>query len=264
MKLLQLELFVIDDGVQLILHISTDVIISKGKKCSIQGRRYEKTISDLCKSFKSMHIDIPFNTQTDDELGGCSAGHDIMLNFNKDKDIAVEAKRVTPDWMQLSIEPDKNGIWKSTVKSKIPLESQQIFEFFLKNMDMFEKPPFLEKTINYEEWIKIKHLYKDRYISVPNDTISRVYFAKGVHYIQLNGYGLYHTGTNPCNFNVPFFACEQRLRVRCKRHGKKDANGNHLPSSVMASFCPKLKTLSKSIYSLDDVRKIPNGIIPLT
>lgn len=263
MAIISLKIVVFDKNVRVIIDIVDKNTLKKGKKCSVQGRKYEKEIADLCKSLKSYHIDNALNTQTDDELGGCSAHQDILLNFYTEKDTGIEVKRVTPDWMQLSIVPDTNGAWKSSSRSKIPLESRYIFEKLITDITLFHPPPFLERAITYEEWKASKHLYKDCYKDVPNDTIARVYSAKGSHYIQLNGYGLYHTGTDPCNFNVPFFTCEQRLRVRCKRHGKKDANGNHLPSSVMASLCPKLRTLLKSPYSLDDMKKIPNGIISL-
>lgn len=236
------------------------VPISKGAKCSIQGKQYEESIANMCQSLKSLHLDVPLNTQTQDELGGCSAGQDVYLNFRGLKDVGVEVKRITPDWMQMSIAPDQNGKWCSVGRTKIPLASKAIFESFLPCLDMFPAPPFLEKDITYEEWTQVKSQYKDRYINVPNDTIAKAYRAKGAQYIQVLNYGLYHTGEDPCNFNVPMFVCEQRLRVRCKRHGKKDASGKHVPSSVMASLCPKLKTLVKSTYSLDNEEKLPQGI----
>lgn len=234
---------------------------SKGAKCVLQGKQYEQDVANVCKSMASMHLGMPMNSQTAQELGGCTAQQDLYLNFFGDKDIGVEVKRVTPDWMQMSIAPDASGSWRSAGKTKIPVESKAIFEKLLSaNATTFPKPPFLERDITYDEWSKIKHSYKDIYASVPSSTIAKAYAAKGSHYIQLHGYGLYHTGENPCNFDVPYFECEQRMRIRCKRHGKKDETGKHVPSSVMASLCPKLKTLPKSTYSLDDIKKMPNGV----
>ena len=236
---------------------------TKGARCSVQGKHYEERIATLCRTIKSIHLDKPFNTQYKNELGGCSAGQDVYVNFREIQDIGVEVKRMTPDWMQMSIIPGvhPSKIWNSTSRSKIPLESKTIFTSLLSNLDMFPAPPFLQKEITYEEWLEIKTIYKDRYLDIPNDTLSRAYNAKGTQYIQLLNYGLYHTGDDLCNFQVPFFECEQRLRVRCKRHGKKDALGNNVPSSVMASLCPKLKTLPKSPYSLDNIYNLPPGLV---
>lgn len=230
----------------------------------MQGKQYEECIASMCRSLKSMHLDVPLNTQTIDELGGCSADQDVYLNFKGVRDVGVEVKRITPDWMQMSIAPNKDGKWRSSGRTKIPSASKDIFESLLPSIEMFPAPPFLNKAVTYDEWSAVKSQFKDRYIEIPRDTIANAYRAKGAHYIQVLNYGLYHTGEDPCNFQVPMFECDQRLRVRCKRHGKKDASGKHVPSSVMASLCPKLTTLVKSKYSLDKQEKIPNGIIMYT
>jgi hypothetical protein len=41
---------------------------------------------------------------------------------------------------------------------------------------------FLKKQITHEEWVQIKkktHIWNDKYIDIPCDTISRLYKAKG-------------------------------------------------------------------------------------
>ena len=211
----------------------------------------------MCKLFQSPFIDMPFNTQTHDQLGGCSAKQDVYLNFFGHQDIGLEVKRKTPDWMQMKIFPsDEPGKWIPSDKGKIPPESRDVFCKYLREI-AFPVPPFLQRDITYDEWNACKHDFKDRYFDVPSHTIADVYAAKHTHYIQLHGYGLYHTGKDVCGFGVPMFSCTQALRVRCKRHGKKDACGNHLPSSVMTSLCPRLKTLPASPFSLDNKTMFP-------
>lgn len=233
--------------------------MSLGARCSEQGRLYECLVATICQTVKSSYIDVPLNTQSQHELGGCSGRQDIMLNYYHVHDIGVEVKRVTPDWMQMSICPTQTATWTPTLKVRIPLEAQEIFMSYVNTMN-FPVPPFFERSITFDEWSHIKSMYKDRYREVPNETISRAYRAKNTSYIQVNGYGLYHTGVDVCGFNVPLFACQQFIRIRCKRHGKRDCNGKHVPSSVMMSFRPKLKTLPKSPYSLDCMERLPKNL----
>jgi hypothetical protein len=230
-----------------------------GKKCSIAGKKYEQLVATTCHRFKSHAMNIPLNTQTNKELGGCSMNQDIYLNFNRERDVGVEVKSITPDWMQMSIVPNVHGgplRWQPSPKSRIPKEARAMMEPYIRNLE-YPIPPFYTSSITYVEWNAVKHEFPDKYIRIPDDSISRAYFSKGSHYIQIKGYGLYHTNHDVCDFGVPFFTCEQYLRVRCKRHGKKDADGKHIPSSVMASLRPKLKGLKRSPYSLDHIDRFP-------
>lgn len=232
-------------------------VASKGARCSIQGRQYERDVADTCKLFISPFVDIPFNTQTHEQLGGCTAHQDVYLNFKDVKDIGLEVKRKTPDWMQMKIIPaTENGRWVPSIHSKIPVESRDIFYKYLQDIS-FPVPPFLERAITHAEWQECKNTYKDIYLEIPPETIAKAYTAKNTHYIQLHRYGLYHTGRDVCDFGVPLFSCQQHILVRCKRHGKKDITGKDIPSSVMASLCPKLKTLPKSPFSLDNASMFP-------
>lgn len=233
--------------------------MSIGARCTEQGRLYERLVATVCQTIKSPLLDIPLNTQDPQELGGCSGKQDIVLNFRRRNDIGMEVKRVTPDWMQMSICIGEDARWTPTAKVRIPLEAQTIFMSYVHAIN-FPVPPFLTRPITYVEWTNIKQMYKDRYHEVPNDIIARAYRAKNTHYIQVNGYGLYHTGEDVCGFGVPFFECNQYIRVRCKRHGKRDHTGKHVPSSVMMSFRPQLKTLAKSPYSLDSLSRIPPNL----
>jgi hypothetical protein len=44
----------------------------------------------------------------------------------------------------------------------------------------------------------------------------KLYGEKDCSYIQISEKGLYHLGNDVCDFKVPEFICEQRLRVRTK------------------------------------------------
>jgi hypothetical protein len=81
---------------------------------------------------------------------------------------------------------------------------------------------------------------------------ARYYAAKGVHYIQIEGRGLYHTGSDPYNLGVPILAMDMRVRFRCKTH---KSNLNH---SVQAQLnCARPPT--KSPYDLTDLTRLPPG-----
>jgi hypothetical protein len=172
--------------------------------------------------------------------------------------------------MQCSIKYDKSkNKWLSIKnnKSKIPNKSKKIFDNIINNIILFnnEIPPFIEKNITYKDWINIKNntnKWNDIYINnIPNDTIKKLYSEKGCKYIQISEYGLYHLGDDICNFNVPEFIIEQKLRIRIKVHSTKNKNG-YCNLSVMASCMPKnIRLLNKSKYSLDDKNKLPPNLI---
>ena len=230
---------------------------SRGAKCSRKGKEYEIDVASVCKQLRSPLLNIPLNTQHVSELGGCSSyRQDLILNFRELRDVGVEVKRPTPDWIQMSIRPLNHTEWCPTVRVHLPQDVQDMFLYTMRNIP-FPAPPFFTRSITHQEWNEVKHMYKDMYYSVANDTIAKAYRAKRCQYIQLKGYGLYHTGEDVCGFGVPLFCCEQRVRVRCKRHGKKDVFNKHIPSSVMISFRPKLSTLLHSPFSLDSVSNAP-------
>ena len=241
--------------------------LPKGSLCSINGNKYEKQIYDIVSNCKLNNL--PFNTQSENELGGSSAANDIECNFNKIKDIGIEAKKYnTPDFMQCSLTYDKKQ--KKLVpskKGKIPDDCKKIFEDLFKDIQLYDGaiPPFLEKKITHEEWKSIKsntNKWNDCYFDIPNDTIKKLYSKKGCSYIQISdGYGLYHLGNDVCNFNVPEFNIEQQLRVRTKIHTKKNKKGFCNISVTAACQPKKIESLDKSIFSLDNINKLPINLI---
>jgi len=122
-------------------------------------------------------------------------------------------------------------------------------------------PPFLTKKIVFHEWDTVADVFQDEQYTAPPESISKYYSQKGNSYIQIKGLGLYHTGEDVCEFGVPFFVCQTRLRVRCKRHGIKcPITKKDIPTSVMTSFWVS-KPPSPSPYSLDDVSRFPPSLV---
>ncbi len=92
-------------------------------------------------------------------------------------------------------------------------------------------------------------------------TPSNIYTVKGCKYIQISEKGLYHLGVDTCNFNVPEFICEQKIRIRTKIHTRKNSKG-YCSLSVTLSCLPKnIKLLEKSPYSLDDIARLPHNLL---
>ncbi len=239
----------------------------KGSQCSVEGNNYEKkihnVIKDICINNK------PFNTQKEDELAGSSSKNDIECNFIGEKDIGIEAKKYnTPDWMQSVIKYNKGTkSWEATKKGKNPIECREMFNKFINDINLYngEIPPFMEKSITHEEWVKIKsetNKWDDKYINIPSDSISKLYQAKGCKYIQISdGYGLFHLGNDPCNFDVPLFNIEQQLRIRIKIHTRKNKKGFCYLSVTIACQPKDITKLKQSKYSLDDKDKLPVSLI---
>jgi hypothetical protein len=124
----------------------------------------------------------------------------------------------------------------------------------------------LERKLTYEDWKTIKHAnpeFKDHYLVCPPDTIANLYKEKHCQYIQVLGKGLYHTGEDVCGFGVPIFQCEQRIRIRCKVHKEKGADG-FASLSVTAAAQPSksnMPDLPKSPFSLDSVPTMPTQLV---
>jgi hypothetical protein len=238
----------------------------RGQSCSISGANYEKQIHDVLK--KCFINGRPFNTQSENELGGSSSKNDIVCNFKSPCDIGLEAKKCnTPDWMQCSLHYNKlNNQWSASNMGKNPVETQSIFNSLLQNINLFggQIPVFLENKITHTDWKKIKDecdTWNDYYTNVPNDTIRRLYHAKGCQYIQISdGFGLYHLGEDVCKFGVPIFEPDQQLRVRTKIHTRENKEG-YCKLSVTVACQPKnINFLPRSPYSLDDKIRLPPNL----
>lgn len=238
----------------------------KGWGCSVNGKKYELEVYNIVKKCK-LNGTI-FNSQNEDELGGCSSKNDIECNMRSIKDISFEIKKSkTPDWMQCSLKYDNlTNKWIGSSKNKIPNASKKVFEDIISTITLFNGkiPPFMLKDITHEEWLKIKSEttdFNDTYIDCPNDTIMKLYSEKRCSYIQISEKGLYHLGNDICDFNVPIFICDQRLRVRTKIHEKKNKKGFCKLSVTIACQPKNINNLVNSKYSLDNINTLPNNLV---
>jgi hypothetical protein len=239
--------------------------VKRGAGCSVEGNRYEKQIHDIvCKC--RLPNGLYFNTQTSEQLGGSNSTNDIECNWESEKDVPIEIKKMkTPDWMQCSLKFDETqNKWIASSKNKIPDGSKHIFELFVENKknEIFNGkiPPFMTHDITHSEWVQIKKNttdFNDVYMDCPGDTIQRLYSAKNCKYIQVSGKGLYHLGEDVCGFGVPQFVCEQEFRFRTKIHATSNSRGFCSLSVIIACKPKNIVVLEKSIYSLDDVMQLP-------
>lgn len=247
----------------------TSVPKKKGSLCSINGKKYELQIH---KTINKCYINNEkFNKQLEKDLGGCSSSNDLsFIYLNKEYGIEVK-KKGSPDWMQCKLIRNDNK-WDYSNKSKIPKESSKVIVELINNYEKRTNsklyngqiPPFLERNITYKEWKDIKlnnSIWNDKYISIPKDTINKVYSSKQCKYIQISDYGLYYLDEDICNFNVPKFDIEQRIRIRIKVHKTKTSKG-WCSLSIMAACQPiNIKKLIKSPYSLDNKDLLPPILI---
>jgi hypothetical protein len=244
------------------------------KRATINGKRYEQQVNAVCREVVSPHLpEVALSTSSAEQLGGCSSDRcDLVLNWKCVGDTVVEVKvRTAPDWMQATIVPGdatkratRNTPLRWHVKDQV--KNAAIHDVFNRTMEhlptpvLFDGqiPPFLNvPATSISNWDQIKSGFKDQYIPVCDDEIAKAYAVKGAQYIQVSGYGLYHLVHDTCGFGTIPFRCQQRLRIRCKRHGRKSrATHRDVPSSVTVSLRPILKTLKKSPVSLDRLQSL--------
>jgi len=242
---------------------------------SLIGTTYEKTVHRVLVN--CMLGQTSFNTQPESELGGSSSRPDIMCNHLGVKDIGVECKnKVEAEYIQLDIHMDVKGDWlgpnrtkrshpETVVNRYLHEVKQRTHEsplyygtpppFPFLTLEEFEvwQTQFLEKQVTQG----LKPLKDYRWTPDGKDFILKNYSEKGNHYIQINGYGLYHLGTDPCKFvGVPKFEPEvTELRIRCKRREKTGC----IPSSLTISAW--VKVLKPSPFSLDDPKRLPKNLV---
>ena len=237
--------------------------IGAGLNAQISGLKYEKHVYNICSSLKWTDNSNDFCILEEKELAGSSSKNDLVCCFKDFNDLSIEIKKFkTPDWMQMSIIPiitsNSNIIWRSKGNNLIPDSCVRIFESIIGDNPLFiVAPPYLQKKISHDEWKKVRNEFKDHYIPCDENIIATLYRNKGCSYIQISEIGLYHLGEDVCDFGVPYFRCQQRMRVRNKIH-KRNPKGN-MQASVIASIQP-ITYPPKSPYSLDSYDKLPKKL----
>jgi hypothetical protein len=250
---------------ELIQRLKDPLNNKRGSLCSQEGNKYELLIHKHVLEVKHIDSNLRFNTQSREQLGGSSHNNDLECNFKNWFDIGIEIKKMnTPDWMQTVMMYDNNR-WDVSQSGKISLECREIFRLIMYNHfdNVFEgKFPKL-KGITYDEWLLEKHKFKDEYYECPDDTISKLYAAKGCQYIQISSKGLYHLSSDTCQFGTPLFSCPQKLRIRIKVHCKKNSKGLACLSVMLSCLPKKITDIKPSPFSLDNRYKLPKQLIKL-
>jgi len=135
--------------------------------------------------------------------------------------------------------------WKMEMQSCLTTAASSYLEDILNGEQQKHKMEELkfitQKPVSAEEFNPTTPLTT---IDIPNNTISNLYANNYIDYIQIRDYGLYHTGRNIANFNVPLFQCEQEIRF-IPYFSNKNIH-------LLMSIKPKnINQIKKSQYSLD-------------
>lgn len=247
------------------LKLDGNKYVIRGKNCSVSGGKYEKKVHQIIRH--AYMNDKLFNTQNEKELAGSSYGIDLECNMNNIKDIGIEVKKHrAPDWVQCSLKYNyENKKWEASKQGKIPQQAKEIFNKFLANVNLYNGkiPPIEPNKLTHSEWLKLKkeeNVWGDKYIKISDNAICELYKLKGCHYIQISEYGLYHLGSDVCEFGIPKFEIDQQIRIRIKVHTRKNKKG-FCKLSVMASCQPiNISQLKKSNCSLDNEHKLPEKL----
>jgi hypothetical protein len=90
--------------------------------------------------------------------------------------------------------------------------------------------------------------FKDFFVSIPKDSVSKYYNSKKTYYIQIGGYGLYHMGRDVADLGTKEFDLELKLRVRIKRGGSLPIYNYRFTTAIQAVK----GTLTKTTDNLDN------------
>lgn len=229
----------------------------RGSQCSVSGKMYEKSIYMV---LNKCYIDgSPFNVQ---HAGGSSHDMDLICIFNGSR-MGIEVKKSrAPDWIQCCIHFNHDlNTWTCSPKSTLPEGIITMFTSMITDKCIFNNhnPP---SDITHSEWKRLKSsttTWNDMYFDIDPLTISMMYSFKGCQYIQLSEHGLYHTGCDPCGFDVPLFAVKSKARVRVKIHSSNIYGVCRLSTTI--SCQPILRDLVTSKYSLNNPYSLPPRLV---
>jgi hypothetical protein len=213
-------------------------------KCLHNGMAYETQISNTLKRLQYRNQPIMVG-QTAGSKGVC----DIPIQVGNIK-TGIEAKNL--------------GAFEGGCKKLYPTPSgMQILEecihkSIIDNHQLYGGAilPWNANKRTLAEWTAVEHIFKpDIYIDAPRQSIAEYYELKGANYIQVEGFGLYHTGHDVLSMGVPKFECDVKLRIRSTKHIK-----DGIPTDITAGLQFNRKTLAKSTFCLDT--KLPEGFTP--
>jgi hypothetical protein len=250
---------------------SSPVAPKTGKAASTSGMKYEEQIHALLSQTlyaKSSTEKIIFNTQVKTELGcyNGSSPYDVLCNQTgaNSKDLGIEIKKANAhDWVHCHLRYEGG-----TIVCPSDTSVRSIFSALLTGNTYWGNnvPTFMVKgkKITPHEWFTEKSKFPEITFTIPEDTIARLYAAKGCSYIHISKVGLFHTGVDVCGFGVPYFRCPQSLTVYIKNHGSR--NKSVMDLSVSAAIHPTSYSdlmTARSRFSLDRPTMFPRKLIYL-
>lgn len=211
---------------------------SRGKNCLKNGLIYQDKIYNKLKN--KLINGVPIELV---QVEKSNSGPDLVIKYGNEK-IGVEVKN------KKAFEGGSRKMKFDKSKSRLVFDKDTIHASLLNDTCIYEGKnlPYYEGKKSNEDYEKVKAIFsKDEYIVITSNMVSVYYMSTGVYYIQIEGFGLYHTGNDILNLGVPFFECNQCLRIRTSKHKNKRG----IPTDVVGDLNYDKKTLTKSTYDID-------------
>jgi hypothetical protein len=206
---------------------------SRGSSSFKSGKTYQ---SNICQRINSTGVKAV-------EVQGAKSGADIIVFING-QTVGIETKK------KRAFEGGSCKMNYNNSTSRLEFRENTIHSKILGDTFVYggQNLPYYQNKKTLADWKEMEELFsKDIYIPIEDNTVSSYYLQTGVYYIQVEGYGLYHTGVDILDIGVPCFKCKQTLRIRTSKHIKK---GVH--TDVVGDLNYDKKSLVKSTHSLDD------------
>lgn len=187
-----------------------------------------------------------------------------LVDLNNGDKVNILLLASQADYGQLAIYPTRNSsdkiVWKSLSSPKIKYKQQvkNLYEDILSNINVFngkiepffDKNTLKKKSITPDEWKTLRDLKSngfDQHIPI-NDNIRALLLTwQDFHYVQIKGKGLYSLhNSDPLRLDVPYFDCDQYLRIRIKQQNNKS---KFVAFSAQISSGIKYKSIKPSSFS---------------
>lgn len=217
--------------------IDAERVSKRGNKCFHSGKKYQNIIYQ-----KMRLLEMNGNNFEVIEVQGAKAGSDIQLIHTKGI-IGFEVKT------KGAFEGGSKKLYYNGTKMEI--RDKCIHQTILGDTILYNgyNLPWYDNNKTIKAYNEVKIIFeKDIYLQADNNAVSMYYKNIGTYYIQIQGYGLYHTGEDILNLNVPYFSCPMTLRIRNTKHKK-----NGIPTDITAALQYDKRNLDKSPYNLDNV-----------
>ena len=221
-----------------------DVVIignkkSRGANSFKNGKAYQHSTAEMLTK-----TSIDGKLCTVKEVSGSESGPDIIVEATICGDIGIEVKD------EGAFEGGSSKMEYDYKLKRLTFPHSKLHQRCLGDEILYggKNLPWYEGNCNEKLSDEFKN---DIRRELPTNTMSEYYKDKGVYYIQVQGYGLYHTGEDILNLGVPFFECHQYLRIRTSKHKKKLPNGVRIPTDVVGDINYNKRTLKRSAYNLD-------------